>query len=172
MLGSRASTGGFTLVELMITLVLVAILLGIGVPSFVNLVRSNEMINQANSVLGGIQYARGEAAQLGLGVSICGSSDGATCDDQWGKGWLVFKDPNGDAGGTISSTNILRIGQGSASLDASSGGIVRFDNEAIRRPSTKSADTVILKRSACGKEMSRIITIVPGGRASITNGAC
>lgn len=163
---------GFTLVEMLVTLLMMAILLGIGIPSFVNLIRNNGITDQANSVLGGIIYARQEAANLGLGVSICGSSDQKTCDGQWGEGWIVFKDPNGDLTGTIDTTKVLRLEKGSSSINASSGTAVRFDSEGIRRPVAQSADTVTLKRSDCGNEGSRIISILAGGQASVGDGSC
>ena len=172
MFGARASAGGFTLIEMLITLVLIAILLGFGMPSFVNLIRNNEMTDQANSVLGGIVFAREQATNMGIGVSICGSSDQKTCDGQWGEGWLVFKDPNGDITGTVSTTKVLRLEKGNSSIDASSGGAVRFDSEGIRRPTTASASTVTIKRSDCGVEGSRVISIIAGGRASIGSGPC
>lgn len=163
---------GFTLIEMLVTLLMMAILLGIGMPSFVNLIRNNGMTDQANSVLGGIIYARQEATNLGIGVSICGSSDQKSCDGQWGEGWIVFKDPNGTVTGTVAATSVLRLEKGSSSIDASSGAAVRFDQEGIRRALTQSADTVTLKRSDCGNEGSRIISILAGGQASVGDASC
>ena len=67
---TRFGSGGFTLIELMLTLALVAIVLGFGVPSMTQLIRSNQVINQTNSVLGGIQLARAEAVRRGVGMAI------------------------------------------------------------------------------------------------------
>lgn len=170
--GFTVRTRGFTLIEMLVTLMMMAILLGIGMPSFVNLIRNNGMTDQANSVLGGIIYAREQAANLGVGVSICGSSDQKTCDGQWGEGWLVFKDPNGDITGTVSTSKVLRLEKGNSKINASSGTAVRFDQEGIRRPVTESADTVTIKRSDCGSEGSRIISILAGGQASVGDGSC
>ena len=59
-MGKRAQAA-FTLVELIITLILASILLGLGVPAFVDLVDSNRMIAVTNELVGEMQYARNEA---------------------------------------------------------------------------------------------------------------
>ena len=165
---TRFGSGGFTLIELMLTLALVAIVLGFGVPSMTQLIRSNQVINQTNSVLGGIQLARAEAVKRGVGRAVGGSSDQATCDGQWGQGWLVYEDSDGS--GSPTTTNIVRVADGSAEVDNTSGGVVRFDHQGLRRDT--SEDTVVIKRSACGSEKARRISITRGGRAASEKVSC
>ncbi len=52
---------GFTIVELMITLALAAVLLTIGIPSFTQLLRKNAITSQSNTILSSLLYARSEA---------------------------------------------------------------------------------------------------------------
>ncbi len=165
---ARFRSGGFTLIELMLTLALIAIVLGFGVPSMTQLIRSNEVVNQTNSVLGGIQLARAEAVKRGVGMAVCGSSDQVSCDGQWGQGWLVYEDADGTASPT--TTNIVRLATGSAEVDATSGGVVRFDHQGLRRDTSEA--TVLIKRSACGSEKARKISIVKGGRAASEKVSC
>lgn len=165
---TRFGSGGFTLIELMLTLVVVAIVLGFGVPSMTQLIRSNQVVNQTNSVLGGIQLARAEAVKRGLGMAVCGSSDQASCDGQWGQGWLVYEDADGTASPTTAS--IVRMAEGSDEVDATSGGVVRFDQQGLRRDTSET--TVVIKRSACGSEKARKISIVRGGRAGSEKVSC
>ncbi|MBD3650725.1 MAG: GspH/FimT family pseudopilin [Alcanivorax sp.] len=165
---TRFGSGGFTLIELMLTLALVAIVLGFGVPSMTQLIRSNQVINQTNSVLGGIQLARAEAVKRGVGMAVCGSSDQASCDGQWGQGWLVYEDSDGS--GSPTSTNIVRVADGSAEVDNTSGGVVRFDHQGLRRDTSEA--TVTIKRSACGSEKARQISIARGGRAASEKVSC
>jgi type IV fimbrial biogenesis protein FimT len=83
---------GFTLLELMITIGIAAILLTIGVPSFRYVTTANRASAEINGLLGAMQFARGEAIREGQSVSICSSSDGATClvNPSWDRGWIVF----------------------------------------------------------------------------------
>jgi type IV fimbrial biogenesis protein FimT len=87
---------GFTLVELIVTLAVAAILMGTAVPSFTSLVNSNRLATQANDLLGAMMIARSEAIRLNRRVILCSSSDGATCSSDAGRwnGWLVFADNN------------------------------------------------------------------------------
>jgi len=116
-----AQQAGFTLIELMIVIVLVAIFITVGVPSFQNLVSDNRLSTQANRLVSSLQLARTEALKLGAPVSICRTTDGASCagvGTTWETGWLVFVDTNanGDVDGeriilansTLSGGNTLR----------------------------------------------------------------
>jgi type IV fimbrial biogenesis protein FimT len=90
--GSR----GFTLTELMVTLTIFAILLTIGIPSYRSVTTSNRISSEVNGLLGDLQYARAEAIKQGQTVTVCSSSDGASCaaSTSWARGWIVFGDPN------------------------------------------------------------------------------
>ncbi|WP_144210079.1 GspH/FimT family pseudopilin [Shewanella donghaensis] len=93
---------GFTLVELMVTVAIAAILLTVGVPSLVSLYegqRANSNISKINS---SIQFARSQAVSYGSRVSIC-PFNGTSCDSDWTNGFSVFID-NG-ALGSLDSTN-------------------------------------------------------------------
>jgi len=93
---------GFTLLELMITLMLVGILLAVGVPSLKTFRQSNQLVASTNELLSALHIARSEAIKLNTRVSICDSSDGKKCGltGDWTNGWIVFVDANGDLAGT------------------------------------------------------------------------
>src|SRR3984893_16700788 len=92
---------GFTLTELMVVITIVAILMGIGVPSFKYVTTANRVSSEVNGLLGDLQFARSEAIKEGQTVSACASADGATCSGAppppaVGKGgWIVFSAPPG-----------------------------------------------------------------------------
>lgn len=81
---------GFTLVELMVTLMVASILLAIGVPSFIDAIRRNRTISQANELVTALNLARSEAVKRGMQVSVSPSGD------EWEDGWQVYVDEDGD----------------------------------------------------------------------------
>ncbi len=88
-------SAGFTLTELLVVIVIVAILMGLGVPSYKFVTVSNRMSAEVNGLLGDMQLARAEAIKAGSSVTVCSSADGATCSNSkdWSRGWIVFTDP-------------------------------------------------------------------------------
>jgi type IV fimbrial biogenesis protein FimT len=83
---------GFTLVELMVTLLVLAILLGLAVPSFRDASLSSRLTGYANDLVAGVQIARSEAIKRNATVTLCASEDGATCaeDVGWEVGWIIL----------------------------------------------------------------------------------
>ena len=86
-------TNGYTLIELMITLVVVAVFASLAAPGFMNIIRDNRIVTQANNLVGAIQLARSEAAKQGVQVTIRHKGANASV---WEQGWDVFTDWNGD----------------------------------------------------------------------------
>ena len=97
---------GFTLPELLITLAIVGILLTVGVPSLKTFMQGNQLIASTNELISALHVARSEAIKLNTRVSICESSDGATCavTGSWKNGWIVFIDGNGANPGDLVNT--------------------------------------------------------------------
>jgi type IV fimbrial biogenesis protein FimT len=92
----KAKQTGFTLIELMVVLILAAILLSVGIPSFRDFVRNSRMSAQANDLLSGINLARSEAIKRRSPVTLC-SGAAPTCDGgNFQDGWFVFLDENGN----------------------------------------------------------------------------
>lgn len=85
---------GLTLVEMLVTLAVAAILLAAAVPSFNALVQNNRAVAQANDLVAAMQTARGEAIKRGSPVTLCASSNQSSCNggSTWSAGWIVFQD--------------------------------------------------------------------------------
>lgn len=108
--GTRARARGFTMTELLVSLTIVAILVGIGVPSYQNVTTSNRVSTEINALLYDIQFARAEAIKQGTPVSVCASWDGQHClgFPWYSGGWIVFEDRN--ASGTVDAGEaVLRV---------------------------------------------------------------
>lgn len=90
---------GFTLLELMITIAVAAIVAGIAVPSFQSLIENNRVQTQANTFFTSLIAARSEAVKRNHPVVLCKSADGASCTtgNNWEQGWLSFADADADS---------------------------------------------------------------------------
>jgi type IV fimbrial biogenesis protein FimT len=87
---------GFTVTEVVMVMTVMGILIAIGVPSFKYVTTSNRISSEINGLLGDMQFARSQAIKQGQTVTICASSDGASCSGSthWEAGWVVCLDPN------------------------------------------------------------------------------
>lgn len=95
----QGQDSGFTLVELMVTMAVVAILAAIAAPSFSSLIRNNRLATSVNDLVVDLMLARSEAAKRGVRVSVCASSSGTACaGTDWAVGRIVFVDNGGTAG--------------------------------------------------------------------------
>jgi type IV fimbrial biogenesis protein FimT len=92
-------SSGFTLMELIVTLALAAIVLTLGVPSFQNVIRDDRLATRTNDFVAALQLTRSEAIKRGVRVTLCKSVTGTSCANSGGyeQGWIVFIDPNNNA---------------------------------------------------------------------------
>ena len=102
-------SGGFTLVELLVSLALAAILASLSAPTFVKTLRDMRLLAYTHSLLGDLAFARSESIKRSRRVVLCKSSDGVDCTKlgQWSTGWLIFEDTNND-GERGSSETVIR----------------------------------------------------------------
>lgn len=105
----RLDQRGFTLIELMVAIAMVAILSAVAAPSFSDMmVRS--AIRSASSDLGAdLNVARAEAIRIGGRVTICPrtSPTAMTCGSDWAQGWLVFREAGAANIGTFEGSDRL-----------------------------------------------------------------
>lgn len=113
----RAATArGFTLYELMLVLAIAGVLVGIGVPSMTQFVRSNQMTAAANDMLTAIHVARAEAVKRRLPTEMCFTTtpNGATpaCDGNGTQGWIVWvDDANPEATSANDGNGVVNTGE-------------------------------------------------------------
>ena len=99
---------GFSLVELMISLVVAALLLTLAVPVYRHVLTENTAIAKINELVTFINYARNQAVYRHCIVTLCSSSDGKSCGGKWKDGLIVFVDHEGD-GRVVNEGEILRV---------------------------------------------------------------
>ena len=104
---------GFTLVELLITVAIAAILLSLAAPNFREMLVKRSVQAAGETLASDMRYARSEALKRSTQTVVCRSTDGAMCSavvGSWSEGWIVFVDS--DLSGTVSSgDDLLRVQQ-------------------------------------------------------------
>jgi type IV fimbrial biogenesis protein FimT len=103
---------GFTLTELIIVLVIASILVALGLPQFGDMVKDNRRAAEVNRFVTSLNLARSEAIKQRATISLCKSTDGASCNAgaNWEDGWIVFVNTDGDDPPVVDvGENILRI---------------------------------------------------------------
>jgi type IV fimbrial biogenesis protein FimT len=118
---------GFTVVELMMTLVVMAVIVALGAPGMRNFIVQSRMTSQINELLADVSYARNEAATRGVRIGFCASSTATTatptCSSSltdWSNGRLIFIDTNGDGQINTSSGSTELLLKASATLTGGS----------------------------------------------------
>lgn len=108
---------GFTLIELIVTLTIAAILLALAAPSMTSFIRRDRLVTQANELVADLSLARSEAIKRGFRVTICKTTDASaspplciTGNDAapWTNGRVIFVDTDGD--GQVTGTEaVVRV---------------------------------------------------------------
>ena len=169
-IGEKTGGRGFTLIELMVTLAVAAILLTIGIPSFQQFIANNRASAGANELLAALQLARSEAVRRNSFASVCPSTNGTTCTGgtEWARGWIVFHDDSGDGAFDNADDELLRIGAPLASSVTITGpaGSRTYTNSGV-----VAAANFDLAVSGGGNPL-RCVEVISSGAARVLQGAC
>jgi type IV fimbrial biogenesis protein FimT len=170
----RTRQSGFTLIELMMVVALLAILLTVGMPGFNSFIVKTRISGATNELLGDLSYARSEAATRQVEVAVCVSTDLAACatGQTWDKGRIIFVDTNAD-GAVSAGETVLRVSQAMTGASVSTTGfgsssIVRFRPFGGLRPPTAGSFKLCPPSGTEG----RLLSVATTGRPVTAKTTC
>jgi type IV fimbrial biogenesis protein FimT len=175
-----AGLRGFTLIELMVTVAVAAILLAVGVPALNDALLGSKLTGHANEMVGSALLARGEAIKRNAVVSLCASADGSSCaaSGSWEQGWIVACKTSDHASCDAAGADWL-IFRRFAALPSGfkmieSSGQLKLDFQPSGVGTTQASFTACRDSPSVGAQ-ERVVRISATGGAAVTrsaNGAC
>ncbi len=177
------NTRGFTLYELLITVLIVGVILALGVPNLREFRQNARMTATANDLHSAFHMARTEASRAKSTITICASANsmdaGADCGGTWDQGYIVFVDTNADLSRSGATETVLRAQPAAATgvlfAVAGNAGYFSFAPTGLGRTIGGSAPVSQIVmcddrgnvRAAGGNSAARLFTATPLGRATI-----
>ncbi|MDF2076917.1 GspH/FimT family pseudopilin [Pseudomonas mendocina] len=150
----------FTLIELMVTLAVLAVVISLAAPSFSNMLQENRLAAMSNELQGALQLARSEAVKRRANVTLCRSNaDQTACDNEtdWAGGWIM-----------TAGTEVLKV------WDPIQGVVVTGPNSGIvfRNNGMASAQSWTVTHSSCTGQQKRTISVNATGSTTLAKGDC
>jgi type IV fimbrial biogenesis protein FimT len=154
---------GFTLLELMFTIAVAAVILSFGVPGFLSFIDNNRAATHTNDLVTALNLARSEATRRSTRVLLCSSSDGASCSgsNNWSTGWVART----QAGDVLRSWPERSGGTDVLQADVSQ---VVF----LARGSVAAGTVMRVRLSECTGDQGRDVAVNGAGRISVTRVGC
>ena len=160
---------GFTLIELMVTLVVLVVLLGVGIPSFNNWVVSTRMDTATMNLAGILKQARSEAVSRQSVITLAPKAGG------WTEGLTMYTDTDAGGNTAYSAANDTLIkdlefsmGGISASTSTNAAAYISFTSGGLLNEGNNSVEIVLCDSTE--EEGGSSITVNPVGRTSIVKG--
>lgn len=185
---------GYSLIELMVALAVLAVLLSVGVPRLSVFFKGNQMVSNANELLAGIHIARSEAIKRGSRVSICRSTNAdsanptcATGSEGWETGWFVFVEgrDEGNVYGEYTGNDgaILRVNTGVegskvtiTTSDVDINKYVSFTSRGVPKLRSGNTQSGVFRvcddrglKNAAGGVVARGVALNASGRVRVTS---
>ncbi|MEX2497215.1 MAG: GspH/FimT family pseudopilin [Woeseia sp.] len=175
---------GFTLYELLITLLVIGVVLALGVPNLSDFSRNSRITGTTNDLHSSFMVARSEAARAKAIITICASANPASaaadCDGaSFDEGWIIFVDLDGDIARAGAGENVLRVhGPVDDNVDISTGNNATYFSFAanglgrgdVNGPSFSTA-TICDERGhqivGGGNSAARRLVVTPIGRSTV-----
>lgn len=175
---------GFTIYELMITLLIIGVVLSIGIPNMSQFRQNSRMITTANDLHSSFHLARSEAPRAKTNMTICSSTNSMavlpTCGGEFENGWVVFEDRDGDIVVDAGEPIIRRFPPTADGVTIASGGSPDYFSYAstgqgrgdVLGPVTAVSTAILCDArgnttAAGGHSAARVLVVTPLGRATV-----
>ena len=171
----RRRPAGFTLVELMVTIAVAAIVVALGVPSFMRTLARHTIASQAEELQDAVRIGRNEAMKRSGPVVLCRTeeSNPSHCAGSGGswQTWVLFTDV-ARSGAFAAGDSVLRQRQEASRRTTVTGDVasIRFEATGIAHADTGSAVFVLGERGATDHAQQRQVCVNPRGEVAIVVG--
>lgn len=161
---------GFTLIELMVTVSVLAILITVAVPGFADLIRNTQAKAMTNGIVAALQFARSEAIKRNQQVNVCPGGVIADCaatpaaPGAWADGWVVY------VNGTAIALRSWDAPEGSVVIEQDLG--TDAEISFLGTGSANAATRIEASLSSCSGDEKRIIGVTAIGRVSLFRTDC
>lgn len=169
---SRSGQQGFTLIELIVTMAIVAVLATLAFPDFSETVRQWRRDSATRALTTSLQLARAEAIKSSRRLMLCPSTNGTSCANstEWRNGWIVFVDDDADqafdAGERI--IQVTSAQSGLASLTSPAGlTFLQFLPNGLRAATTGTARFTVTPSGATSATKVNKVDVSQVGRANV-----
>ncbi len=159
----RAS--GFTIIELVVTIAIAAILLGLATPAMQTYLANQRVTAAMNTVTSALALARSTAVERRQATGLCPSADGSNCGSSadWGRGWLVWVDR--DLSGAYSAGDeLVKVNQqadGGLTVTANVATLV-YAPSGLLVPMPGNAETITICKNGASRQA--VIQVLPSGQ--------
>ena len=175
---------GFTLYELMITVLIVGVVLAFGIPNMQAFTQNSRMTSTANDLHAAFHLARSESSRAKTNITVCASANSmaaaADCGGTWDQGYIVFVDEDGDLTRSGAAETVLRahaaIADGISFAVANDATYFSYSSTGLGRPNV-GGNTAVSQIVMCdergniiaagGSSAGRLFVATPLGRATI-----
>ena len=176
----KSTQVGFTLYELLITVVIVGVVLSFAIPNMQDFALNSRMTSTANDIHAAFHLARSESSRAKTNITVCASADQSSCGGTWDQGFIVFVDEDGDLVRAGATETILRshgrIADGVTLAVADNATYFSFSSTGLGRQNVggnPAVSQIVMcdKRgnivAAGGSSAGRLFVVTPLGRATI-----
>ncbi len=159
---------GVTLIEMMITLAIAAILLTLVAPNVQSILTRNKITAEINEMSGLLRFARYTAIDQQIDTIVCPTTDFTTCSNDWNSPKMVFVDANAN-NGKDAAEPILASSQAISATNTVTSTIdsIEFIDSGV----TVAASTILICPNTKDAKFARALFVTLQGRTRISEDA-
>ena len=164
---------GFTLIELMVSIVVATILVTVGIPSFASLFESTRLSTESNNLIVAMNLARSEAVKRGSEVMVVQEDS----TRGWGGGYKIGYDDVIDNDLDDANVKILQqwVGVPNSITVSNAISVIRFKADGtVLLDSSSISDVIALQPKSCtsGEENRRELRFSNTGKVNVVRTTC